>query len=226
MPARLAASGLGAGDCETIRAGFIAQPANTLSTLAYVAAGALLVLVARRRSTPGRLSAAGALLVAVGAGSFVYHGPAPVGAQFAHDATIAALLGFLAWWSTPRFFARWWWGIVAGAVVALLALVPAASGPVLAVVGGGALLAVAVHLAGAAGMRARLGLAALLGLAAVGAAGLGATGGPLCAPDSPFQAHAAWHVLGAAALAVVALTLADAEARRSVSAPAPDQVTR
>ena len=192
-----------------------------------MAAGALLIALDRRWSSAGRRSVAGVLLVAVGAGSFLYHGPAPPGAQFVHDVTIAALVGFLGWWGAPVVVLRWWWGVAVGLVVALLALAPATSGLVLAILAGGACLGIIVRLAGSDVLRSHLLLGALLGLAAAGAALLGATGAPLCAPDSLFQAHAAWHVLSAAALAVVALTLADAAARSAGhSIPAPSRVRR
>lgn len=79
---------MGAADCEAIRSGFLAQPANAVSALAFVAAG---LYVLRRR----RWVAWGGGLLAVGAGSFAYHGPQPGWAGFAHDAPIAwlALVG-------------------------------------------------------------------------------------------------------------------------------------
>ena len=48
---------LGAGDCERLHDGLIAQPVNTASALAYVAVGAWLIgrgLRAGRRARAGR----------------------------------------------------------------------------------------------------------------------------------------------------------------------------
>lgn len=76
---------LGASDCEALHAGLLGQPVNALSSLAYVVAAAH---VLRRRGPVGPAVA----LVAVGAGSVLYHGPMPAGAEAAHDGTIVALL--------------------------------------------------------------------------------------------------------------------------------------
>ena len=76
--------GLGGSDCEALRDGWLAQPVNSLSSLAYVGAA---IFVARR--TPNLLSAFA--LGAVGIGSLLYHGPMPAGANLAHNASIGAL---------------------------------------------------------------------------------------------------------------------------------------
>jgi hypothetical protein len=79
---------LGAGDCELIRVdGLLAQPVNALSALAFVAVGVWLVV--RRRSLLGVLT------VAVGIGSFLFHGPQPAGAKWIHDVSILWLLAAL-----------------------------------------------------------------------------------------------------------------------------------
>ncbi len=77
---------LGASDCELLRDGLLGQPANTLSSLAYLAAGAYVL----RRGGPAAMAVA---LAAVGVGSVLYHGPMPPGAAAVHDGSIAALLG-------------------------------------------------------------------------------------------------------------------------------------
>ena len=64
---------LGGSDCEALRDGVLGQPANTLSSLAYVAAAAY---VLRRGGPPGPALA----LALVGIGSVLYHGPMPPGA--------------------------------------------------------------------------------------------------------------------------------------------------
>ena len=65
------------------------------------------------------------------------------------------------------------------------------------------------------GPRRRVAYRAALALAAAGAAGwwLGRTASPWCDPDSLLQGHAAWHLLGAAALACWALAALDPPAQ-------------
>ena len=91
---------LGGSDCEALRDGVLGQPANTLSSLAYVAAAAY---VLRRGGPPGPAVA----LALVGIGSVLYHGPMPPGAELVHDTALLAVpLAALAvaWWrrSFPR----------------------------------------------------------------------------------------------------------------------------
>lgn len=77
---------LGTSDCEALHDGWLAQPVNTLSSVAYVVAGAYVL----RRGGPGTSTLAVAL-AAVGVGSVLYHGPMPPGAELAHDGSILAL---------------------------------------------------------------------------------------------------------------------------------------
>jgi hypothetical protein len=214
----LTAAPLGAGDCEAIRAAFLTQPSNALSSLAYLVAGAFVLARGRERGD-GHLAVAGGLLVAVGGGSFLYHGPAPAGARLAHDATIAAMLGFLAWWSGRNALPRWGWPAAAVVTGTLLALVPDGAGLVLVFVGAGAASLVARRLLLTA-HRGRLVAIAAVTAVAGGLALLGSTGAAWCAPRSVLQAHAGWHVLGAAALTMVAAALGAAP-----RAPAGDAVS-
>jgi hypothetical protein len=80
---------LGGSDCEALHDGWLGQPVNTLSSLAYVAACAY---VLRRNGPPGAALGLGA----VGVGSVLYHGPMPPGAEAAHDGSIALLAGAVA----------------------------------------------------------------------------------------------------------------------------------
>jgi len=93
-----AAQRLGAGDCERLRDGRVAQPVNTATSGGYVATGAL---VAARYGPPGAPRAGearvfGAVLALVGAGSIAYHGPQPPGAKWLHDLPIVAMIGLVA----------------------------------------------------------------------------------------------------------------------------------
>ena len=89
---------LGAGDCERLHDGLIAQPVNTASALAYVAVGAW--LVGRRR--PGF----GLAVAAAGVGSVDYHGPGSPAARLLHDGTLYAVAGFVAWREVARRVGR------------------------------------------------------------------------------------------------------------------------
>jgi hypothetical protein len=105
---------LGASDCEALRDGWLGQPVNTLSSVAYVVAGAYVLW----RGGP-RVPALA--LAAVGFGSVLYHGPMTPGAGLAHDGSIVVFAATipLAW---RRRSVRW--------------------PPVTAVIAGGAALAV------------------------------------------------------------------------------------
>jgi hypothetical protein len=79
-----------ASDCERIRPGLIGQPANTVSSLAFVVAAVPIARGARRRRRPAWLAVAVAAVVE-GAGSVAYHGPGGTRAKRLHDAGIVAL---------------------------------------------------------------------------------------------------------------------------------------
>ena len=86
----LAAPGnFGHSDCERIIGAAIAQPVLAVTSLAYVAAGMAALCWAIRVRAP-LAGAAGVALVAVGAGSFAYHGPQPSWAGLVHDWPIVA----------------------------------------------------------------------------------------------------------------------------------------
>jgi hypothetical protein len=92
--------------CERFGDGFVGQPANAATSLAFVVAG-LAVLAGggasrsgAKRGLPGRgdgrrWTYAG-LVVAVGVGSLVQHGPHPAWQAYAHDLPLASLLAFVA----------------------------------------------------------------------------------------------------------------------------------
>jgi hypothetical protein len=90
---------LGGADCERIRSGWLAQPANAVSSLIFVAVG--LWLLGRARMLPGLAMAA------VGVSSFAYHGPQPGWAHLAHNAAIGALALVLLVSAIPALLAVW-----------------------------------------------------------------------------------------------------------------------
>ncbi|BCI52369.1 hypothetical protein NIIDNTM18_16470 [Mycolicibacterium litorale] len=84
-----ASAALGGSDCERIVDGALAQPTLTVTSLAYVVAGMVVLWWAMRWRAPLTVIAA-AVLVAVGVGSVAYHGPQPSWAKLAHDVPIVA----------------------------------------------------------------------------------------------------------------------------------------
>lgn len=174
-------------DCELIRSGFLAQPVNTITTLAFVVAGVWLL---RRQTTVW----VGVALIATGMGSFVFHGPMPPWGEWAHDVSLAWLIVIVG-----GLQSRWerWSQWPALAVLALLvALLPAVADPVA--------IALTVVVAGSILLR-RPSRHEVLALGLLGAAAvfgrLGSTGGPLCDPASMFQPHGVWHVAAALSIA-------------------------
>jgi hypothetical protein len=204
----------GLADCERIADGLLAQPVNTVSSVAYVAVGLVIAVLAttRHRGWRARSLVLAACLVATGLGSVAYHGPQPAVAELLHDLPIALLLGLVALHDlqllVPRFRRVIPTVIVGGLVVAGLSLVV----PVVASLAADALV-VAVIVAEVAIHRRRLRprpsprqqrrLLFAMTLAVVVAGALfvlGRSGGPLCDPESVVQLHAAWHVVSAAAV--------------------------
>lgn len=196
---------LGESDCEQIRTGPIAQPVNTLSSLAYVACGGWVVARGRQAGRPAAVGF-GVLLGAVGAGSILYHGPCPPGAQQAHDSSLAAALGLVVLHNTAAVAGRQRTVPsvvqVAAAVGAAVPVLPTGrfTNQVVAVLGlaAGATEAVAVRNHRAKSPSAAAAISLALGVIING---LSRTGGPLCRPESLLQGHAAWHLLSAASLA-------------------------
>jgi len=89
MQVMTAPASFGHSDCERAVVGALAQPVLAVTSLAYVAAGLAVLSWAARTRAP-LAGAAGVALVAVGAGSFAFHGPQPSWAKLAHDWPIVA----------------------------------------------------------------------------------------------------------------------------------------
>lgn len=175
-------------DCERILDGFLAQPTNALTSLAFVGVGAV---VWRR---PERRWIAAALL-ATGVGSFLFHGPMPPGAQWAHDVSLAWLLV-----AVGAFATRWaaWagWPALLG-IGATLWVVPAVADPLAGI---GAVLAIGGILWRRRTPRTWFALG-LLGLGAV-VGRMSSSEGPWCNPDTLFQGHGFWHLAAASAVVI------------------------
>ena len=180
-----------AADCEAIGAGFLGQPVNALTTLGFVVAGVLVMALRPERRWVG------IALVATGFGSFLFHGPMPPGNEWAHDVTLTWLIVVVAGSGTR--VERYTRLPALAAIGAIFALAPALADPMGVAI---AIVAVASILRG----RNYPALPPLLLLGAVAIFGrLGATGGPLCDPESLFQPHGVWHLGAAVAVAWWAL---------------------
>lgn len=174
-------------ECELNSDGFLGQPVNSLTTVAFVVVG---IIVARKQ----RVRWVGYGLVATGVGSFLDHGPMPSGSTWAHDVSLAWLILVIAglgrsWENLTRLPGLATLGVLFG-------FAPGAAIPVeLGLTG----LAVFLHLSRESSRRT---FAALVLLGAIGVFGrLGSGGGPLCDPDSLIQPHGFWHLGSAAVVA-------------------------
>lgn len=206
--------------CESPRPGFLGERSSTLSSLAYLAAAAL---PGTRRAGPWY-----AVLVAgIGVGSVVQHGPNPRGSDLVHDLPLSATLAFVAADAAAALRRRprqeRWWLAPTVALVPVVAVAPRAADALQA-----GIAAVAVGLSAARAVRDRAvrrrtagALALLVTGSVVGT--LSDRGGPLCRPGSPWQGHAAWHALSAAALVVLAPVVGSGAQRATVRSAKLDQ---
>lgn len=211
--------------CERVDDGALVEPVSAVTSFAFVVAAAVVVLAHRgtRRTdrtpthtststttstTPAVPWAYVALVAGIGLGSFVQHGPDPAWSDPAHDLPLLATLCFLAADGvaalTGRARRRPWWVVPTAVLMVPVVLWPRPGdlAQVAVTVVAGLLLLARARREPAARRR----VAGALALLAVGGlvGTLSRTGGPLCDPDSLLQGHALWHVLAAAALAVLA----------------------
>jgi hypothetical protein len=168
---------IGESDCELLGDGALVQPVNALTSIGYVLIGAVVMARATRLSTR-RAEALlfGVLLIGVGVGSVLFHGPQPAGSKAMHDLPIL-LVGVL---------------MLVHDVALLRPSVRAL--PVFAVI------ELVVQRRRARPVARSIELRSYLVMASLAAAGglsyaLGRTGAPLCDPDSVVQPHGLWHLL-------------------------------
>jgi hypothetical protein len=209
--------------CERFGEGPLGQPASAVTSLAFVLAGVL--VLAGRRGAAGVRWPYALLVIAVGVGSVVQHGPHPPWQAYAHDLPLATLLGFVAADAAADLGGRrppYRWLPVAVGLLVPVGMVPVvAAGPVASSVVQGLLAALAIGLNLARGWvrpQLRRRLSVVLGLLAAGTLGERTS---WCQPDGLWQGHAAWHVLAAAALWWLAPAIGSRQARREPVPAAP-----
>ncbi len=188
--------------CELYRdSGFFGQPANGVTSLAFVVSG-VAIAADRRRNGRRRLPYV-LLVVAVGAGSLVQHGSNPDWQAYAHDLPLATLLAYVAADGASDVLRRnispAWWLAVPAAMVPVVAASSDASS-----VTQGVLAAVAVGTNLLRAWRRPRRRTTLIGsMLILGTGALVGTIGDrtsLCQPDSLLQGHAFWHLMAALAL--------------------------
>lgn len=206
--------------CEPLAGGFLTEPVAAISSFAFVLAG--IVIAARYLRRPesrdedgarhvrSRLALLGypVLVAGIGIGSLVQHGPDPAYADLVHDLPLLGTLAFVAADSLAALTRRrriwWWWAVPTLGLVPLILAAPRAGDLAQVVV---AVVAVVLTLLRARSYPAqRRTIGWTVALLAVGSliGTLSRAGGPLCNPESLWQGHAAWHVLAATALVVLA----------------------
>ena len=202
-------SPLGASDCERLRPGLVAQPANTATSAGLAVAGLYLIARGTGHRHATRWRTFGSAVTAAGLGSVAYHGPGGRLSHWAHDASTTAMMAFVPvdnLWALSK-------GSAAPAQAGFAALA-ALSGAVLAVrpswVQEVSTALVAASVLTEARVREqrqprarrleRISLA-LWATAAV-AYVTGRSESPTCRPNSWFQPHGLWHLI--AGLAVTA----------------------
>jgi hypothetical protein len=199
---------IGESDCETIGSGFLAQPINAISSLAFSVIGFAAIWWATRAVGNERAVRIvfGILMILTGAGSVMFHGPQGPGSQFGHDVTFLVTVWFVAVINVAETL-RWkravgWVVFAVGGLVLSVALVlsPGLTNVLMvATVIALVLSDVALHRRGRVGT-AWYVVSIVAIVVAVAMFLLGRTGAPLCDPGSLFQGHGVWHILGAVAL--------------------------
>ena len=200
--------------CELPRGGaLVLQPANSWSSLAFVAVGAWIMLGAHgagRDDTSFRGWPAwwfGMTGIVIGIGSFLLHATLTLWGQFYDVLGMYLLSGFIG-----AYAARRWLGLsnamavvlyfaICAILAAFLWIMPETRRWLFAIV---LVAAIAIELIFArprrTGVRVRYFLCGLIAYAIAFAIWILDNTGALCAPESLVQGHAAWHLLGAAAL--------------------------
>lgn len=189
-------------DCELRDDWLLEQDVNAWTSLAYVAAGAVLASEVKRRRLPPAVLVLALVAATEGFGSLLYHGAASDIAQFLHDVPLIGALGYVAGWHVGRLRSVANRGSLVGTGIGLVVAA------VMWVVTPGAVnvaVAAAVVVIVAASWQARrwgmtrvwTGAVLAVGVIAVAFWAIGTPGSPACNADSWLQPHGVWHVLTA-----------------------------
>ena len=193
-----------AADCELIRPEWWGQPVNSATTAAFLIAAVVVYWQTRR------VWAATALAL-TGVGSFLFHGPMPMGSEWAHDVSLTWLIVVIGVAGTS--FERYGtWPALAGLTV-LFGALPATADPIAVVLTAGAVVVIVRQ------QSATTGWALLLLTTGAIVGRLSATGGPWCRPESWLQGHGLWHLAAAASL--VFISIDQAQLRSKSTPPTP-----
>ncbi|AMO72764.1 ceramidase domain-containing protein [Sphingorhabdus sp. M41] len=199
--------------CEMPRTGaLLLQPVNSLSSLGFVFAGFLMILLARSRDwvsafPPLSASVLGGAAIIVGIGSVLLHATLTLWGQFFDVLGMYLISGFFLisalakWRDIPDQRAIIYYALLCAVLVAILYVLPDVRRWLFAVI---LLAAIILELALARPLRRQVRTGYYI-------AGLVANivaftiwnldqRGQLCAPESLWQGHAVWHLLGAGAL--------------------------
>ncbi|MGI9594991.1 MAG: ceramidase domain-containing protein [Acidimicrobiales bacterium] len=190
-------------DCEEFHDGLVAQPVNTVTSLAYVLPAVWFIWKRPRRRASMRLVVGFAVAVAfIGIGSVAFHGPQGWGARWLHDVPIVVAIAAIPAWNLARLGRIGYKGAFAGwSVVSMIAGLVAAVSPDATLVLG-VVLGVAAVVTEVMVRRSWRAWAPALIVGVVGTVLnlLGRTDAPLCEPDSVLQLHGVWHLLTAVAI--------------------------
>ena len=199
---------LGTGDCEALGSGWLLQPVEAWTSLAYFLVGIVLIVSAKHTAPRERTMriALGILMAATGIGSFLYHGPQSAGAGFVHDVTFLSTLWFVALMDPASSYGirkRSTWlafGIVVATISAVLIAAPTSTNLLTGIAVFAFIVAdLSMHRIG--GIDGRWYSVALFLIAASLLFNvLGRSTAATCDPESLVQFHALWHVFSASAL--------------------------
>jgi hypothetical protein len=223
---------VGPGCPEPILWSSLTEPVAAVTSLAFVVAAAAIpvsVIAAERSARvlpdpnagPRRVLGYSLLVGAIGVGSLVQHGPAPAWADVAHDVPLVATVLFVGADAVADLLRSkrqwWWWAAPTLALVPIVLAAPLAGDLAQAVAAAGAVALTLVR--GRKRLRLRGRIATAVALLAIGGTvgTLSRAGWPLCSPGSIWQGHAAWHVLAAAALLVLAPVIGRGEPAEPVN---------
>jgi hypothetical protein len=196
--------------CEQYRIEFLGEPANAVTSLAFVAA-AVGILAKRRRDTTRRDTPLrdrqtvvfAALVAGTGAGSFIQHGPHPDWQAYAHDLPLVAVLMFVTTDAASDLIGRElspsWWLVPTAAMVPVIALGASASTTLQAAMATAAIGLSLVRARRRPGLRRTL-ITALVTAASGAAISALTDRTSFCQAATLVQGHAVWHILAAATL--------------------------